>query len=197
MKIISLTLALFFLVAFTSIPVSKDVVLYKTEKGTLSINKDFIKVNFDINYYRRGEGDFVEVLVLTDNKNYLGSVEEREYFINKVFLIEKYQKKLIEKFGTYDFSEKILRVEKKNRRFYFFYYDQLVKIDIGRKMSDGRYCVGANNIDFQVKEKSIIVNLYINGFYKYGEKITKDKLDNIITKSDFTTEHRKTSINYK
>jgi len=61
-------------------------------------------------------------------------------------------------------------------------------------MSDSRYCVGANNIDFQVKEKSIIVNLYINGFYKYGEKITKDKLDNIITKSDFTTEHRKTSI---
>ena len=58
----------------------------------MSINKDFIKVNFDINYYRRGEGDFVEVLVLTDNKNYLGSVEEREYFINKVFLIEKYQK---------------------------------------------------------------------------------------------------------
>jgi hypothetical protein len=48
MKIISLTLSLFFLVAFTSIPVSKDVVLYKTEKGTLSINKDFIKVNFDI-----------------------------------------------------------------------------------------------------------------------------------------------------
>jgi hypothetical protein len=63
-------------------------------------------------------------------------------------------------------------------------------------MSDGRYCVGANNIDFQVKEKSIIVNLYINGFYEYGEKITKDKLDNIITKSDFTLEHRKTSINY-
>ena len=106
MKIISLTLSLFFLVAFTSIPVSKDVVLYKTEKGKLSINKDFIKVNFDINYYRRGEGDFVEVLVLTDNKNYLGSVEEREYFINKVFLIEKYQKELIEKFGTYDFHKK-------------------------------------------------------------------------------------------
>lgn len=181
MKTISLTLALFFLVAFTSIPVSNDVVLYKTEKGKLSINKDFIKVNFDINYYGRGEGDFVEVLVLTDNKNYLGSVEEREYFINKVFLIDKYQKEVLKKFGTYDFSQKILRVEKKNRRCYFFYYDQLVKIDIGRKMSDGRYCVGANNIDFQVKEKSIIVTLYINGVYRYGEKIVKDKLDNIIT----------------
>ena len=44
-----------------------------------------------------------------------------EYFINKVFLIEKYQKELIEKFGTYDFSQKILRVEKKNRKCYFFY----------------------------------------------------------------------------
>ncbi len=102
MKIISLTLALFFLLSSNAVPVSKDVILYKTEKGTLSINKVFIKVNFDINYYRRGEGDFVEVLVLTDNKNYLGSVEEREYFINKVFLIEK--------FGTHDFSQKILRI---------------------------------------------------------------------------------------
>lgn len=196
MKRVLLTLGLFFLLSFTSNTVRKDVVLYKTEKGTISINKDFIKVNFDINYYRRGEGDFVEVLVLTDYKYYLGSVDEHEYFMNKVFLIDKYQKEVLKKFGTYDFSQKILRVEKKNRKCDFFYYDQLVKIDIGRKMSDGRYCVGANNIDFQVKGKSIIVILYINGVYRYGEKIVKDEFDNIITKSDFTTEHRKTYINY-
>jgi hypothetical protein len=170
MKIISLTLSLFFFVAFTSIPVSKDVVLYKTEKGILWINKDFIKVIFDINYYRRGEGDFVEVLVLTDNKNYLSSVEEREYFINKVFLIDKYQKEVLKKFGTYDFSQKILRVEKKNRRCYFFYYDQLVKIDIGRKMSDGLYCVGANNIDFQVKKKVLLLTYILMVFISMVKK---------------------------
>ena len=98
------------------------------------------------------------------------------------------------KFNSFDYSQKILRVEKRNRRCYFFYYEQLVKIDIGRKMSDGRYCVGANNIDFQVKEKNIIVTLYINGFYKYGEKIIRDKDNNVTLRNDFTSEHRKTSI---
>ena len=193
MRITFLTPLLLFLLSFTPNPLSKKEVLYKSKKGTLSIEKDFIKVNFDIDYYRRGEGDYVEILVLLDRKNYLGSVDEPEYNMNKIFLIEKYQKELKNKFDFYDYSQKLLRVEKKNRRCYFFYYEKLVKIDIGRKMSDGRYCVGANNIDFQVKEKNIIVTLYINGFYKYGEKITKDKDNNIKMRNDFTLEHRKTT----
>ena len=194
MRITFLTPLLLFLLSFTPNPLSKKEVLYKSKKGTLSIEKDFIKVNFDIDYYRRGEGDYVEILVLLDRKNYLGSVDEPEYNMNKIFLIEKYQKELMNKFNSFDYSQKILRVEKRNRRCYFFYYEQLVKIDIGRKMSDGRYCVGANNIDFQVKEKNIIVNLYINGFYKYGEKIIRDKDNNVTLRNDFTSEHRKTSI---
>ena len=194
MRITFLTPLLLFLLSFTSNPLSKNEVLYKSKKGTLSIEKDFIKVNFDIDYYRRGEGDYVEILVLLDRKNYLGSVDEPEYNKNKIFLIEKYQKELMNKFNSFDYSKKNLRVEKRNRRCYFFYYEQLVKIDIGRKMSDGRYCVGANNIDFQVKEKNIIVNLYINGFYKYGEKIIRDKDNNVMMRNDFTSEHRKTSI---
>jgi hypothetical protein len=194
MRITFLTPLLLFLLSFTSNPLSKKEVLYKCKKGTLSIDKDFIKVDFDLDYYRRGEGDYVEILVLLDRKNYLGSVDEPEYNMNKIFLIEKYQKELMNKFDSYDYSQKLLRVEKKNRRCYFFYYEKLVKIDIGRKMSDGRYCVGANNIDFQVKEKNIIVNLYINGFYKYGEKIIRDKDNNVTLRNDFTSEHRKTSI---
>lgn len=194
MRITFLTPLLFFLLSFTPNPLSKKEVLYKSKKGTLSIQKDFIKVNFDVDYYRRGDGDYVEILVLLDRKNYLGSVDEPEYNKNKIFLIEKYQKELMNKFNSFDYSKKNLRVEKRNRRCYFFYYEQLVKIDIGRKMSDGRYCVGANNIDFQVKEKNIIVNLYINGFYKYGEKITRDKYNNVTLRNDFTLEHRKTSI---
>ena len=194
MRITFLTPLLLFLLSFTPNPLSKKEVLYKSKKGTLSIEKDFIKVNFDIDYYRRGEGDYVEILVLLDRKNYLGSVDEPEYNMNKIFLIEKYQKELMNKFNSFDYSQKILRVEKRNRRCYFFYYEQLVKIDIGRKMSDGRYCVGANNIDFQVKEKNIIVTLYINGFYKYGEKIIRDKDNNVTLRNDFTSEHRKTSI---
>jgi hypothetical protein len=61
-------------------------------------------------------------------------------------------------------------------------------------MSDGRFCVGANNLDFQVKEKNIIVTLYLNGVYKYGEKIVKDKSDAIISRKNFTLEHLKTAI---
>ena len=194
MRITFLTPLLFFLLSFTPNPLSKKEVLYKSKKGTLSIQKDFIKVDFDVDYYRRGEGDYVEILVLLDRKNYLGSVDEPEYNKNKIFLIEKYQKELMNKFNSFDYSQKNLRVEKRNRRCYFFYYEQRVKIDIGRKMSDGRYCVGANNIDFQVKEKNIIITLYINGFYKYGEKITRDKYNNVTLRNNFTSEHRKTSI---
>ena len=194
MKISFLTPLLLFLVSFTSGPLRYKEILYKSDKGTLTIEKDFIKANFDINFYRRGEGDFVEILVLLDKKNYLGSIDERDYNSNKVFLLKKFQNELKNKFDDFDYSQHNLRVEKRNRRCYFFYYEQLTKIDIGRKMSDGRYCVGANNIDFQVKEKNIIVTLYINGFYKYGEKIVKDKSDAIISRKNFTLEHLKTAI---
>lgn len=194
MRIVFLALILLFISSFTTNSISEKEILYKSNKGVLTIEKDFIKANFDINYYRRGEGDFVEILVLLDKKNYLGSVDEQEFKSNKSFLIENYQKELMKKLDAFDYSKKSLRIEKKNRRCYFFYYEQLANIDIGRLTSDGKYCVGANNIDFQVKEKNIIVTLYINGFYKYGEKIVKGKDDNILSKNNFTLEHLKTTI---
>jgi hypothetical protein len=194
MKISFLTPLLVFLVSFTSGPSRYKEILYKSDKGTLSIEKDMIKANFDIDYYRRGEGDYVEILVLLDKKVYLGSEDEQDFKYNKQYLTDKYQKEVMKRLDSFDYSKRCLRVEKKNRRCYFFYYQQLTNIEIGRRMSDGRFCVGANNLDFQVKEKNIIVTLYLNGVYKYGEKIVKDKSDAIISRKNFTLEHLKTAI---
>jgi hypothetical protein len=180
--------------SFTIKSDSKKELLYKTDKGNLTLEKDFFQVNFDIDYYRRGEGNHVEIFVLSDEKKYLGSVDESDYQINKLFLIDKYNDELKKIFNKFDYSDRILRVEKRNRRCYFFYYNQLVEIEIGRLMSDGRYCVGAHNTKFQVREKRIIVTLYLDGKYKYGEKFSRDVNFNIVERKDFLSEHLKTAL---
>ena len=61
-------------------------------------------------------------------------------------------------------------------------------------MSDGRYCIGGHNMELQCKEKNIIITLYYDGIYKFGERIYKDEKDNIKIRIDFTNEHRKSVI---
>jgi hypothetical protein len=174
---------------------SKKEVLYKTEKGNLTLEKDFFEVNFDINFYKRGEGNHVEIFVFSDEKKYLGSVDETDYKINKLTLINKYNDELKKIFNQFDYSDRILRVEKRNRKCYFFYYNQLAEIEIGRLMSDGRYCVGAHNTKFQVREKRVIIILYLDGKYKYGEKMSRDSNYKIVDRKDFMMEHLKTTVN--
>ncbi len=173
---------------------SKKEVLYKTEKGNLTLEKDFFEVNFDIDFYKRGEGNHVEIFVFSDEKKYLGSVDETDYKINKLILINKYNDELKKIFNQFDYSDRILRVEKRNRKCYFFYYNQLAEIEIGRLMSDGRYCVGAHNTKFQVREKRVVITLYLDGKYKYGEKFSRDVNYNIVERKDFLSEHLKTSV---
>jgi hypothetical protein len=172
---------------------SKKEVLYKTEKGNLTLDKDFFEVNFD--YYRRGEGNHVEIFVFSDEKKYLGSVDETDYKINKLIFINKYNDELKKIFNQFDYSDRILRVEKRNRKCYFFYYNQLAEIEIGRLMSDGRYCIGAHNTKFQVREKRVIITLYLDGKYKYGEKMSRDSNYKIVDRKDFMMEHLKTTVN--
>ena len=174
---------------------SKKDVLYKTEKGNLTLEKDFFEVNFDINFYKRGEGNHVEIFVFSDEKKYLGSVDETDYKINKLTLINNYNDELKKIFNQFDYSDRILRVEKRNRKCYFFYYNQLAEIEIGRLMSDGRYCVGAHNTKFQVREKRVIIILYLDGKYKYGEKMSRDSNYKIVDRKDFMMEHLKTTVN--
>jgi hypothetical protein len=72
------------LVSFTpKPPKNKGVLIYKSEKGMVTMDKDFLKVDFDIDYYYKGEGDHLVMLVFSDKKNYLGG---SDWEIEKVHL---------------------------------------------------------------------------------------------------------------
>jgi hypothetical protein len=77
---------------------------------------------------------------------------------------------------------------------YFFYYEQLAQVSFGDRMPSGKICIGGHIGDYQVIEKNIIVTLYLDGKFKYGEKIARDSQYNIIERKDFSSEHLKTSV---
>lgn len=193
MKTLSLTLLLFVLTSFNTSK-EKEEVIFKDEFGKLAIKKDFIVVDYSVDKYLQGEGKYVQMLVFLDKKNYLGSVSESDFKSNKSSLIKKYQEEVKKKLREFYYTNKSLRIEKKNNRMYFFYYEQLIDLDFGRKMNDGRYCVGGHNMELQCKEKDIIVTLYYDGVYKFGERIIKDENDNIKSRIDFSSEHRKSAV---
>ena len=172
----------------------KEEIIFKDEFGKLAIKNDFIVVDYSVDKYIQGEGKYVQMLVFLDKKNYLGSVSESEFKSNKSSLIKKYQEEVKKKLREIYYNNKFLRVEKKNNRMYFFYYEQLIDLDFGRKMNDGRYCVGGHNMELQCKEKNIIVTLYYDGVYKFGERIIKDENDNIKSRIDFSSEHRESAV---
>lgn len=194
MKTLSLTLLMFVLTSFNTSK-EKEELLFKDEYGKISVKKDFIVVDYSVDKYLQGDGKYVQLLVFSDKKNYLGSVDEKEYNRNKLSVLKKYQEETKKKMHVFDYTDKSLRMEKKNKRCYFFFYEQLIDLDFGRLMSDGRYCVGGHNSELQCKEKNIIVTLYYDGIYKYGERIMKDDNNNIKSRVDFTSEHRKSIIN--
>jgi hypothetical protein len=193
MKTVSLTLMMFVLTSFNTSK-EKEEILFKDEFGKLAIKKDFIVVDYSTDKYLQGEGKYVQILVFLDKKNYLGSVSEKEFNQNKSTLIKKYQEEAKKKMPVFDYTNKSLRIERKNKRCFFFYYEQLIELEFGRKMDDGRYCVGGHNSELQCKEKNIIITLYYDGIYKYGERIIKDEKDNIKSRVDFGSEHRKSVI---
>lgn len=193
MKTLSLTLLMFVLTSLNTSK-EKEEVIFKDEFGKLAIKKDFIVVDYPVDKYLQGEGKYVQMLVFLDKKNYLGSVSESEFKSNKSLLIKKYQVEVKKKLREVYYNNKFLRVEKKNNRMYFFYYEQLIDLDFGRKMNEGRYCVGGHNMELQCKEKNIIVTLYYDGVYKFGERIVKDENGNIKSRIDFSSEHRKSVV---
>jgi hypothetical protein len=193
MKTLSLALLMFVLTSFNTSK-EKEEILFKDDLGKLAIKKDFIVVDYSIDKYRQGEGKYVQMLVFLDKKNYLGSVSEKEFNQNKSTLIKKYQEEAKKKMREFYYTNKSLRIERKNKRCYFFYYEQLIELDFGRLMANGGYCVGGHNSELQCKEKNIILTLYYDGVYKYGERILKDEKDNIKSRIEFSSEHRKTVI---
>lgn len=173
---------------------TKEVLLFKDDYGKLAIKKDFIVVNYATEKYLQGDGKYVQLIVFSDKKNYVGSVEEKEYIRNKSTILKKYQDEAKKKMPVFDYTNKSLRIERRNKRCYFFYYEQLIELEFGRKMDDGRYCIGGHNSELQCKEKNIIINLYYDGIYKFGERILKDEEDKIKSRVDFGSEHRKSAI---
>ena len=194
MRTTILTSLVFILSSFTTAISEKEEQLFKDEFGKIAVKKDFLIINYETEKYLQGKGKYVQVLVFLDKKNYLGSVDEREYNRNKLVVIKKYQEEAKIKLRSIDYTAKSLRIERRNKRCYFFYYEQLIGLDFGRLMSDGRYCVGGHNSELQCKEKNIIVTLYYDCVFKYGERILKDEKDAIKSRTDFGTEHRKTAI---
>lgn len=194
MRTTILTSLLFILSSFTTSFKDKEELLFKDEYGRLSVKKDFIVVDYATEKYLQGAGKYVQMLVFLDKKKYLGSVDEKEYNRNKSTILKKYQDEAKKKMPVFDYTNKSLRIERKNHRCYFFYYEQLIELEFGKKMSDGRYCIGGHNMELQCREKNIIITLYYDGIYKYGERIYKDEKDNIKTRIDFTNEHRKSVI---
>jgi hypothetical protein len=183
------------LVSFTpKPPKNKGVLIYKSEKGMVTMDKDFLKVDFDIDYYYKGEGNHVVMLVFSDKKNYLGDVDERTYFTSKDKIVAQYQEELQKKFNMYNYSDKILRMEKKNNRFYFFYYEQFIELEIGRIMKSGTRCVGAHKSELQLREKNFIVAIYLDGKCKYAEKFTRNSNYDILSRTDFSSDYRKSSL---
>jgi hypothetical protein len=193
MKTLLMTLLIFLLTSF-NIPKEKEEIIFKDDFGKISIKKDFIVVDYSVEKYLEGNGKYIQILVFLDKKNYIGSVSENEYKSNKLTILKKYQEELKKKIGLFSYTNKSLRIEKKNNRIYFFYYEQLIDLDFGRKMEDGRYCVGGHNIELQCKEKNIILTLYYDGIYKFGERIIKDENNNVKSRVDFSSEHKKSVI---
>ncbi len=194
MKTTFITSLIFILSSFTTSIKDKEEQLFKDDYGKLAIKKDFIVLNYSVEKYLQGNGKYVQMIVFLDKKNYVGSVEENDYIINKSTILKKYQEVAKKKMPVFDYTNKSLRIERRNKRCYFFYYEQLIELEFGRKMDDGRYCVGGHNSELQCKEKNIIVTLYYDGIYKYGERIIKDDKNTIKSRTDFGPEHRKSAI---
>jgi hypothetical protein len=122
--------------------------------------------------------------VSLNKKIYLGSENKGEYKISVKSYTENYQKILKSKLGIIEYNPRLLKTETKNNRLYFYYNEHLITADIGRKTDDGRICIGSNNYNFQVKEKNIVVTLYVNGQLKYNQNLVINTAGDITSKID-------------
>ena len=157
-------------------------VLYSYDKGSIAFSKGHLMLSFKESDYIKNVGDRIECFVTLNKKHYLGSENQGEYKMAVRPYIEKYQTILKSKLDIIDYNPKLLRTETRNNRIYFYYNDHLITADIGRRTEDGRICVGANNYNFQVKEKNIVVALYINNQLKYHQNLMINKDGDVSSK---------------
>lgn len=164
--------------------IDTNTVLYSYKKGKIEFSKSFLKLSFNESDYINDIGDRIECFVSLNKKHYLGSENQGEYKMAVRPYIDKYQTILKSKLDIIDYNPKLLRTETRNNRIYFYYNEHLITADIGRRTEDGRICVGANNYNFQVKEKNIVVALYVNGQLKYNQNLVMNTAGDITSKID-------------
>jgi hypothetical protein len=182
MKKIMYTLIVFLLLSATI--KDSNSVLYSYDKGSIAFSKGHLMLSFKEFDYINGVGDRIECFVSLNKKIYLGSENLGEYKTGVKFYNEKYQTILKSKLDIINYNPKLLRTETRNNRIYFYYNDHLITADIGRRTDDGRICIGANKYDFQVKEKNIVVVLYINNQLKYHQNLMISKDGDVTTRID-------------
>jgi trehalose-6-phosphate synthase len=166
-----------------------NTVLYSYEKGKIEYSKGHLMLSFKESDYIKGVGDRIECFVTLNKKHYLGSENLGGYKMAVRPYIEKYQTILKSKLDIIDYNPKLLRTETRNNKIYFYYNDHLITADIGRRTDDGRICVGANNYNFQVKEKNILVVLYINNQLKYHQNLMISKDGDVTTRIDLLNKY--------
>ena len=159
-----------------------NTVLYSYDKGNLAFSKGHLMLSFKESDYIKGAGDRIECFVTLNKKHYLGSENQGEYKMASKAYNEKYQTILKSKYISADYNPKLLRTETRNNRIYFYYNEHLITADIGRRMDDGRICIGANHYNFQVKEKNIVVTLYVNGQLKFNQNLLINTAGDITSK---------------
>ena len=159
-------------------------VLYSYDKGSIAFSKGHLMLSFKESDYIKNVGDRIECFVTLNKKHYLGSENQGEYKMAVRPYIEKYQTILKSKLDIINYNPKLLRTETRNNKIYFYYNDHLITADIGRRTEDGRICVGANHYNFQVKEKNIVVTLYVNSQLKYNQNLVINTAGDITSKID-------------
>jgi hypothetical protein len=166
-----------------------NAVLYSYKKGKIEFSKSFLKLSFNESDYINDSGDRIECFVSLNKKIYLGSENQGEYKMAVRPYTGKYQTILKSKLSIIDYNPKLLRTETRNNRIYFYYNEHLITADIGRRTDDGRICVGANKYDFQVKEKNIVVALYINNQLKYHQNLMISKDGDVTSRIDLLNKY--------
>lgn len=184
MKAMTLILAFLSVINFSNNEKPRTVVLYTYEKGTIKLDEDFLTLQYDLDYYRRGKGDVVELYVFSDKRIFIGSVDEKSFEANKSKYLKEYESMV----KSRD-SDSPLRIERKNKRVFFFYYERLVSWSFGHQISECRYCIGGHNASFQIKESYFNVALFLNGKLTYAAKVIKDDKQNFTKTIDMWDEY--------
>lgn len=156
-----------------------------------------MKVYFEKSFYYDNQGDYVEIFVFKDVKKYIGSTSEKEFILDKKKYLNDYHNKIKSlSLNPFDSPKQFLRLEKKNKRIYFYHQEQMVYVDFGKKIGDENYCLVGHKKALQIKETNFNVALYLNGNLKMACSVNKNKDQTLHSITDITNDFRKSETSH-